>query len=310
VKTPKIDIFESENALLAKVKETLALNYFESVEIRQNFESLINGYESMLSQMRRMINISDRTENRLFKSNCQLNDAQAAISEEKNKYEKLLLSVFPETIGRELLQNREVIPRRFENATVMFTDFVNFTQLTASIDPELLIRELNDVFCAFDLIMLRNDCGRIKTIGDGYMAVCGVPNADGDHARKILKSAVECLKYLHIRNTQLSGKSLGICWGLRIGINSGPVVGGIVGTQHFSYDIFGDTVNMASRIEQQANVNGIALSESTKALIGGQYECAPLGVRTIKGKGDIPLFTIVGEKQPAGADDVEMLEEI
>ncbi len=247
-------------------------------------------------------------EHKLLTYNRQLIDAQDAINQEKNKYHQLLSCILPESIARELMLNREVAPRSYDMVTVMFTDFIDFTRLTALIDPVLLIRELNDIFCAFDSIMEKNHCERIKTIGDGYLAVCGLPDPCPEHAERIVDAAVDCINYLKIRNSQLLGKTLDIQWEIRIGINTGPVVAGVVGSSRYIYDIFGDTVNTSSRIEGQSPSQGMAFSDATRKLLGAAYPCKTLGIRSIKGKGDIELFAL--DPQGVNPDFDGGLEEV
>lgn len=232
------------------------------------------------------------TNSDLVRTNQDLVVAQKGVQAEKVRYENLLSSILPEVIAQELLAQKQVTPKHFELVTVMFTDFADFTRLTATVDPELLIRELNDLFCAFDNIMAKNNCERIKTIGDGYLAVCGLPIVTQDHAQRMVQAALECIAYLEIRNSQLSGKTLDIQWDVRIGIHTGPVVAGVVGLHRFAYDIFGDTVNLASRVEKQAGPQSLAMTEQTRELVKNLYPCVPLGAKDLKGKGKVHLFSV------------------
>lgn len=243
-----------------------------------------------------------RTEKQLRKVNNALEIQKNAIlkqskiiDKEKGRIDDLLLNIFPVKIANELKLSGTVKPEYYENTSIMFTDFVGFTALSSSIPPAVLIEELNDVFSAFDSIMEKNSCERIKTIGDGYLGVCGLPEKNGDHARLLIRSGLDFINYLKIRNTQISERKLQIEWKIRIGINSGPVVAGVVGARRYMYDIFGDTVNLASRLEAAADTMTVCISESTYKLVQDKIICKAPVQKEIKGKGLISIYTVVKE---------------
>lgn len=160
------------------------------------------------------------------------------LSAERHRSERLLLNVLPASVAAELKEHGRTTARRFDSISVLFADIVGFTPMTATLEPEVIVERLNEVFSHFDRLADHYGCEKIRTIGDGYMAAAGVPVPRGDHAQAITSMALDMLEY--VKNSPLH---------LRIGINSGPAVAGIVGTSKFQYDVWGDTVNTASRME-------------------------------------------------------------
>lgn len=210
-----------------------------------------------------------------------------SIAEEKMKNEELLLNILPPKIVAELKSTGKSHPELFESVSVMFTDFQNFTSTTEKMSPELIISELNDIFSNFDRIIDLFDCTRIKTIGDSYLTVCGLPEKDADHAEKLVNCGLAFIDYLNKRN-----ESSEIKWKMRIGINSGSVTAGIVGTKKYLYDIFGDTVNTASRMESNSEPMRINISENTRKLLGDKFSVEERSVVSVKGKGLMTMYFV------------------
>jgi CheY-like chemotaxis protein len=174
----------------------------------------------------------------------QLAENNRQLAEEKRKSEALLLNVLPAQVARELMERGSCTPQYFPEVSVGFVDIVHFTDIAALLPPELLISELNILFTAFDRIVEAHHCERMKTIGDAYLFVTGIPEPRADHSRLAALVALEMIDYLKGRNQSATQQ-----WQVRIGLHSGPVVGGIVGTKKYLYDIFGDTVNIAARLQ-------------------------------------------------------------
>ena len=235
--------------------------------------------------------IRRRRENELMEMNRLLKAEREKLDVEKEKSEKLLLNILPEKIVRDLKNRGETQPELFENVTVLISDLVKFTALSAMLDPESLIQELNEMFTAFDDIMEANQCERIKTIGDAYMAVCGMPEPNPDHAVNMAGAALEMIEYLKGRNLDTLIK-----WQIRIGIHSGKLVGGVVGVKKYIYDIFGDTVNTASRLESLSEPMKINISESTFRLIHDGFFCTERPKIQVKGKGILQMYFLDGRK--------------
>ena len=211
------------------------------------------------------------------------------LAREKERVEKLLLNVMPKSVYEELKTFGVTTPQKYEQASVLMLDFVGFTDMAISKDPAGIITELNDIFTAFDRIAEQFGCERIKTIGDAYMAVSGIPEATPDHAQNIAKVALLMVRYLERRNTSHAQK-----WECRIGINSGTVIGSIVGVQKYVYDIFGPGVNLASRMEAFSDPMEITLCEDMYELIRNDFRFEDRGEHQVKGFGAKQIFELKG----------------
>jgi adenylate cyclase len=207
--------------------------------------------------------------------------------EQRRKTENLLEAILPKKVIQDLQTTGSSKPESFENVTILFSDFVGFTENSAKMSAEDLITELSDIFTAFDEIVDKNNCERIKTIGDAYLAVCGMPDEDPDHAKHIVKAATEMVEYLKKRNSSSMYK-----WENRTGIHSGSVVGGIVGIKKYLYDIFGDAVNTAARAEAVSEPLRITVTQSTSDLLEGTFKLSPRGPIDLKGKGVMELYFV------------------
>ncbi len=225
----------------------------------------------------------------LGEANLELLEVTEALQEEKHKTEKLLLNILPAQVAEELKTTGKSIPVCFENVTVFFSDIVDFTKIASGLPPRIVIEELSDIFTNFDYIFHRNQCERIKTIGDAYLSVCGMPEANDEHARNILNAALEARDYMHNRN-----KSSKLKWTMRMGIHSGQVVGGIVGVEKYIYDIFGDTINTASRMERYSEPMQINVSEDTRNRTMDYFNFIPRPETEVKGKGKINMYFVEG----------------
>lgn len=207
------------------------------------------------------------------------------IAFEKGKSDKLLLNIFPTKIATDLKETGTTNPESFDNVTVFFSDLVDFTRLSSELEPEFIINELNQIFTKIDSIMEKNGCERIKTIGDAYMAVCGLPEPDGESPVKILKAACEVLDFMKERQGISPVK-----WEARIGVHTGRVVAGVVGVKKYIYDVFGDTVNVASRMEAHSESMMINVSEETYQIVKDKFEFIERQPIEIKGKGSVKMY--------------------
>ena len=213
--------------------------------------------------------------------------AELIILNEKKKSEELLLNILPKQVADELKSRGKATTKRYENVTILFTDFKDFTILAASIPPIKLVKELNEIFCHFDDILESFKIEKIKTIGDAYFGACGLPGKNKDHAVQCIEAVRQMFRYLEARN-----KKSEIQWTMRAGIHSGPVVAGVVSKKKYAYDLFGDTVNTASRMESNGEVGKINISETTYELIKGKYNCVPRGQINAKGKGNLNMYFV------------------
>jgi class 3 adenylate cyclase len=209
------------------------------------------------------------------------------IEAEKEKSDKLLLNVLPQKIANDLKEFGKTEPELYKEVTVLFSDIVDFTEKTLKISPNTLLNELNELIKGFDTIMEKHNCERIKTVGDAYLAVCGMPVPDKNHAENILNAAIDIITFLNERNEKNKYK-----WQVRLGINTGEVVGGIIGTKKYIYDIFGDTVNTASRLEQNSKTMRILLSETTYKLVKDKFEFEEQPPLEVKGKGIMKMYFV------------------
>ena len=217
--------------------------------------------------------------------NLALLELKESLEQEKERSAKLLRNILPDRVIRELQDFGESKPENFANTTVFFSDIVGFTGKSSMLPPEVLIGELSEMFSEFDRIFSKNHCQRIKTIGDAYMSVSGLPTADPNHCGNILRAALEAMSYLEKRNQTSFYK-----WEMRFGVNSGPLVGGIVGREKYIYDVFGDTVNVAARMEQLSESMKINVSETTRQLAGEAFHFQPREAREVKGRGVMKMY--------------------
>lgn len=213
------------------------------------------------------------------------------IEQEKERSDKLLLNILPAETAEELKENGTAKARSYSNVTILFTDFKGFTALSATLSPQDLVKEIHHCYKAFDEIMAKYKVEKIKTIGDAYMAAGGLPIANKTHPFDVTLAAMEIRGFMNKLKEERtrSGKPY---FEIRIGIHSGPVVAGVVGTHKFAYDIWGDAVNIASRMESNSEPGKINISESTYDLIKDQFECTPRGKIAVKGAGEKSMYFI------------------
>ena len=264
---------------LKKKRRTLALTlHLNRIEVGGQLVLLVElqndtrlrELESMIESYSRMVERNERE-----------------LKREKERADKLLLNVMPQSVLEELKEYGVSAPQKFEDASVLMLDFVAFTEMPIADDPTKTIAELNDIFTNFDRIVEQFGCERIKTIGDAYMAVSGVPERHGDHATAIAKTAQLFIRYLERRNQAHT-----IQWCARIGLASGPVIGSIVGVYKYVYDIFGPAVNLATRMERRCNAMEIMLCEPMASALANEFRLISRGIETVKGFGDLEMFVL------------------
>ena len=213
--------------------------------------------------------------------------SEESLMAEQKKSDDLLHNILPANIIRDLKESGKTIPKRHKNVTILFTDFEGFTELVASISAITLVNELNDVFGRFDDLMEETEVEKIETIGDAYMAASGLKEETTNHAVNCITAAQKMLSYLEERN-----KSHEIKWKMRVGVHSGTIVAGVVGKKKFAYDLFGDTINTASRIESAGEAGRINISSSTYELVKHDFMCTYRGKIFAKGKGELDMYFI------------------
>ena len=211
----------------------------------------------------------------------------AELGEEKAESERLLLNILPEKIAQRLKTTPGVIADRFNSVSVLFSDIVGFTPLSETLSAQEMVGWLNEVYSAVDGLVQEHRVEKIRTIGDGYMAAAGVPHIREDHATALTNLALD-MKSQFEELPPLHGHQVGF----RIGISSGPVVGGVIGTHKFQYDIWGDTVNTAARMESHGVPGRIHISSTTHDLIKDDFICEGRGTIEAKGKGEMQTWFV------------------
>ncbi len=217
------------------------------------------------------------------------------IEKEKERSDELLLNILPHETAEELKKNGKATPKYYENVSVLFTDFQGFTKIAEQLSPQELVEELNECFSAFDMIMNKYKLEKIKTIGDSYMCAGGIPTKLPNSSLEMVKAALEIRDYMsahHEERIRQGHKS----WELRIGVHTGPVVSGVVGKNKFAYDIWGDTVNTASRMETSGVAGQVNISGATYEQVKDHFVCTHRGKVQAKNKGEVDMYLVEGYK--------------
>jgi class 3 adenylate cyclase len=278
-----------EVAILRKDKDITDL------QLRQQdtFRRFVYGLGSLLIVILGLLALgwafARRTNNRLNKQNRKIQAQNLEIAEERHKSDRLLRNVLPEQIAQELKTKGYATPRYYDSVTVVFTDFVNFTRLSANLAPEALVDELDECFLAFDEICEKHGLEKIKTIGDAYMCAGGIPIPNETHPTDAVAAAAEMLLWLQTRNNENANA---IFQEMRIGVHTGPVVAGVIGKNKFAYDIWGDAVNLAARLEQHGVSGKINISTQTAEAVKGQYKVSYRGVKEVYNKDPMDMYFI------------------
>ncbi|MBT8294333.1 MAG: tetratricopeptide repeat protein [Eudoraea sp.] len=226
----------------------------------------------------------------LYKRYSFVKETNTIIEEEKNRSDALLLNILPKETAQELKETGQVEAKKFESITVLFTDFKDFTRSSASLSPENLVRSVDYYFSRFDEVMEKHGLEKIKTMGDAYMCTGGLHLNKEDHAIRMVRAAFEIVEITEaVKNKDQTNI---MPYEIRIGINTGPVVAGVVGTQKFAYDIWGDTVNVAARMETNSETGKINVSENTYDLIKDEFECEYRGKMKVKNKGMMKMYYV------------------
>ncbi|MBL7706365.1 MAG: hypothetical protein JNM21_12550 [Taibaiella sp.] len=221
----------------------------------------------------------------------QVSERTKELQQEKQKSDNLLLNILPQEVAEELKEKGESKAQYYDEVSVLFTDFVNFTATAGQLGVDELLAELNVNFTAFDQIMEKHGLEKIKTIGDAYLAVSGLPVKNAAHALNAVAAALDILAFVEARKKEVP-------YGLdiRIGIHSGSLIAGIVGVKKFAFDIWGDTVNTAARMEQNSAPGKINISEGTQLLVKNTFACTYRGKLQVKGKGEMDMYFVENEK--------------
>lgn len=217
------------------------------------------------------------------------------LHQERRKSEALLLNVLPESIAEELKRTERVEPRQYD-ASVLFTDFVGFTHLAGTMTPQELIEELDTCFRQFDRIVRKHRLEKIKTIGDAYMAAGGLPTANNTHPVDCVLAALEIRAFMEERAKERANQGRPH-WRIRIGVHSGPLVAGVIGREKFAYDVWGETVNIAARMESSGAAGCVNISCETYRRVREVFACEHRGKIAAKSLGEIDMFFVLGPRQ-------------
>ena len=225
--------------------------------------------------------------------------AEAALEAEYAKSEALLHNIMPPAVAERLKENPEVIADSHKQVTILFADIVGFTEMSSRSSPEALVTLLNDIFSRFDALVEADGLEKIKTIGDAYMVVAGLPASRDDHAQAIAR-----LSLAMVAAAADVARETGEPLEIRVGIHSGAVVAGVIGQRKFAYDIWGDTVNVAARMESHELAGRVQISADTADLLDGDFDVEARGEIEIKGKGMMTAYLLNGEATAAVAEAV------
>ncbi len=232
---------------------------------------------------------NERQQRRDFLQECVIEQQRAEAERLRHQADRLLLNILPSEVAQTLKQSSQIIAEDFAQASVLFADIVNFTVLSSRMAPAQVVKMLNEVFSHFDELTEDYGLEKIKTIGDCYMVAAGVPRPRYDHAQALANLALDIQAFS--KNYTLDGEPLGF----RIGINSGPVTAGVIGRKKFIYDLWGDVVNTASRMESHGQSGQIQITQATYDLIHQQFNCQCCGELSIKGKGRMTVYWLLGK---------------
>jgi class 3 adenylate cyclase len=213
------------------------------------------------------------------------------LEEEREKSRSLLLNILPEEIIDRLAAGESVIADRYDAVTVLFSDFVGFTEISANLQAPVLVAELNRLFSEFDALCERMSVEKVKTIGDAYMAVGGLPRTRTDHTVAVAETALEMMSAIERVNQTSEAR-----WQVRIGIHAGGAVAGVIGSHKFVYDVWGDAVNIASRLETSSLPGRIHISELVAKELGDRFRLEPRGKVDLKGKGEMKTYFLLGHR--------------
>ncbi len=245
---------------------------------------LFSTYENSLKQYNELVN-----------AQIELKKLNKSLDISKKETENLLLNILPSKVAKELQTHGRTSPVFYESATILFTDFKGFTKLSEKMTTQELIAQLDTFFSYFDSIIQMYKIEKIKTIGDAYMCVSGIPEPNPEHAMNMVKAALEIQDYMKIVN-MVNEKKGYPTWQIRIGINTGQIAAGVVGTKKFCYDVWGDSVNIASRMESSGEPGKINISGTTYELIKDHFLCEYRGKIQAKNKGEIDMYFVMGAK--------------
>jgi class 3 adenylate cyclase len=291
---------EARSASVSGVVKTRLLKLEQKVfyEVMMGQIEILRGILQVLIKRSRRQNYY---EEKLAESNRLIQQKKEQIKQEKAKSDELLLNILPEDIADELKISGRSEARNYNMVSVLFADIKGFTTSAEKMSATDVVKHLEYYFTAFDEIMDRYALEKIKTIGDAYMAAGGIPQPNTSNSIEMVCAALEMQNFMR-QHKERNNKPDDLCWELRLGINTGPLVAGVIGKNKFAYDVWGDTVNTASRMESNGIVNKVNVSGVTHELVKDYFECEYRGKIEVKGKGEIDMY-FVNRLKPEFASD-------
>lgn len=282
---------EANEQLEQKVIERTAEIEQQKEEIATQRDNLADLNKEITKQNR----LVELTNFELTEKNELIQSQNETIEKEKAKSDELLLNILPEQTANELKEKGYATPQHYHQVSVLFTDFKGFTKLAEKITPQEVIEELNYCFTAFDKILEKHNMEKIKTIGDAYMAAGGIPMANQTNFIDAINAGLEMQSFMKQLKIEKAKEGLPM-WEMRLGIHTGEVIAGVVGKKKFAYDIWGDTVNLASRMESSGEIGQVNISGDTYALIKTHFECEYRGKIKAKNKGEVDMYFVKSSK--------------
>ena len=263
-------------------------------------ELLLNGALDFIKKPFKSIELFARVRTALTLSStvAKLNRQNRVINESQEKIEEMIKGLMPSEIINEITRYGESKPKKYRDASVLFADLVDFTKKSRTLSPKVVIDELSEIFEEFDKIMKKNQCTRIKTMGDGYLAVSGIPTPNKDHAKNLIQAAIDMREFLKQRN--LINK---VKWDIKVGINSGEVIGSVLGKSNYLFDVFGDTVNEASRMENTCEPNQVNISQTTYLITRNSFRYIERLPAEVKGIGKKRMYYLKSSINPILLND-------
>jgi class 3 adenylate cyclase len=256
-------------------------NAIETVMLRRNNKQLIQELQQHNEQL----------EEKVLRRTKEIEKQKEIIELAKAQSDSLLLNILPDEIAEELKKFGKSYARKHDQVTVLFADIKGFTAIAEQLTPVKLVMQLDEVFGAFDNIIAKYGMEKIKTIGDAYMCACGLPQAEPENALKAVNAALDMQHF--VREFGLANKVQNLpIFEVRIGIHTGPLVAGVVGSKKFAYDIWGDAVNLASQMEQHGEAGKVNISADTFALVKDHFACTDRGKIVTKSKGDVEMYFV------------------
>ena len=259
-------------------------NAVETVMLRRNNKKLISELQAT----------NEHLEEKVRSRTLEVETQKEIIVAAKLQSDNLLLNILPDEIAEELKRFGRSYARKHTQVSVLFADIKGFTMIAETLSPERLVTALDEIFRAFDNIVDKYDMEKIKTIGDAYMCACGLPRSDSENAIKAVKAAIDMQQFIHGFGLACRIQNLPEME-IRIGIHTGPVIAGVVGSRKFAYDIWGDTVNLASQMEQHGEVGKINISATTYELVKDSFFCQERGKIEVKTKGSVDMYFVSPE---------------